>query len=398
MYFFWLPDHRGFAMPMKRGPRIVERVRALGLLTMGVLSACAPAYAPSPTAPSMVTPTPAPSSTAIFTATAIVTPQATATPNLANFRIERRSFTSPNGEWEAQTVVALPAVSDTATRYYVQLKVSKTDGTIEWIIVDKWSEWGLGYTIPQPLHWSHDGRYLYFTNKPVPDGCAVFVNGSDLHRVDLNSGEVVGIIPPVGLWLSLSPDETMLAYIGYGNRGLVIRDLATGMEREVKLNPGEDYQAGHILWSPDGRAIILALAIRPCSTDWAESTSIVRVDVNTLELMPLLQENKHLFIPVEWATPDQVLLKDKGGDYWLMDATTGQVVRMCIFNSLVESLAASPVMNGCMLVQHGFANGTGMKAGVERIADRTKTTALDFAPFSQGIINGMQISDDLNCC
>lgn len=275
------------------------------------------------------TPTSTPSPTATPIATSTVIPQPTATPNLANFQIEMWSSTSPNGEWKAQTVVALPVISDTTVTsyYYAQLKVSKMDGTAEWVIVDEWSEWGLGYTIPQPLHWSHDGRYLYITNKPVPDGCAVFVNGLDLHRVDLNNGSIREITPPVGLWLSLSPDETMLAYIGYGDRGLVIRDLATGAERETKLNPGEEYQAGHILWSPDGKTLILALALWPCSTDWADSTSIVRVDVATLEQVTLLQESKQLFVPVEWPTADKVLLKDKGGDYWLMNVTTGQITK-----------------------------------------------------------------------
>ncbi len=222
--------------------------------------------------------------------------------------------------------VALPVTSGTpvSNNYYTQLKLQKTDGD-EWTVVDEWSEWGLGYTIPYPLHWSHDGKYLYFTNKPVPDGCAVFVNGSDLYRINLDDGSVGEIVPPVGLWLSLSPDETRLAYIGYGGRGLVIRDLVTGIERETRLDPGKDYQAGHIVWSPDGTAVILALAIQPCSTDWADSTSIVRVDVATLEQVTLLREDKRLFIPIEWETAEKVLLQDKEGDYWLMDTATGRV-------------------------------------------------------------------------
>ena len=242
--------------------------------------------------------------------------------------IETWSFPSPDGKWTANVIVALPVISSTtvSNQYYTRLELLKTDGT-KWTIVDEWSEWGLGYTIPSPLQWSHDGKYLYFTNKPIPDGCAVFVNGADLHRVDLDSGSVSPVVPSVGLWLSLSPDETMLAYIGYGDRGLVIRDLATGTEREIKLNPGQEYQAGHITWSPDGSSIVLALAIHPCSTDWADSTSIVHVDVATLEQVTLIQEDKRLFVPVEWTMADQVLLKDGKGDYWFMDATTGQVTQ-----------------------------------------------------------------------
>jgi len=313
------------------------------LLVILLFSACVPMSTPTPaltaTALSLATPAPTATSPIIPTITPALTKEVaatpptvvgtpTATPNLLDFQVDTRSFTSPDGEWTAQVIVALPVSSDAAvSSYYTQLKVSKRDGTTEWVIVDEWAEWGLGYTIPQPLHWSHDGRYLYITNKPVPDGCAVFVNGTDLRRVDLSDGSVREIVPSAGLWLSLSPDETMLAYIGYGDRGLVIRDLATGIEQETKLDPGKDYQAGHIIWSPDGTTIMLALAIRPCSTDWADSTSIIRVDVATLEQVTLLQEDKRLLVPVEWATADKVLLKDKGGDYWLMDATTGEVTK-----------------------------------------------------------------------
>ena len=314
------------------------------LLVALLFSACAPVSTSTPGPATMSLPIPIPTSSVTPTvvptialmptegSTALLTPitgTPTATPNFADFQVDRWSSVSPDGEWKAQVIVALPTISDTAisSNYYTQLKVSKMDDTTEWVIVDEWSEWGLGYTIPHPLHWSRDGRYLYYTNRPVPDGCAVFVNGSDLHRVDLNDGSVREIMPPVGLWLSLSPDETQLAYIGYGDRGLVIRDLATGTERETKLDPGKDYQAGQIIWSPDSTAIVLALAIQPCSTDWAASTSILRVDIATLEQVLLISEDERLFIPEEWSTTNKVFLKDKGGDYWLMDATTGELTK-----------------------------------------------------------------------
>ncbi len=250
----------------------------------------------------------------------------TPTPMFTDFELREWSSPSPDGEWIAQVIAAFPAVSGMGN-YYTQLKVSKADGTLEWVVVDEWLEWGLGYTIPQPLQWSRDGRYLYFTNQPVPDGCAVFVNGADLHRVDLSNGGVRELVPSVGLWLSLSRDETMLAYVGYGDRGLVIRDLVTGAERETKLDPGQSYQAGNIIWSPDGTALILTLALQPCSTDWADSTSIIRVETTTLEQTTLIREDKRLFITVEWSVVDKVLLRDRGDDYWLMDATTGQVTK-----------------------------------------------------------------------
>lgn len=283
-----------------------------------------PTFTPTLMSISTVTSLPTQTSTAELS----VTPPpvtGTPTPNLADFQLRTWSSTSPDGQWTAQVTAAFPASS--GGKYYTQLKVSKADGTLEWVVVDEWLEWGLGYTIPQPLHWSRDGRYLYFTNQPVPDGCAVFVNGSDLHRVDLSNGRVEDLVPSVGLWLSLSPDETMLAYIGYGDRGLVIRDLTTGAEQEVRFDPGQPYQAGHIVWSPEGTALMVTLALQPCATDWADSTSIVRVEIPLLAQRTLIREDTRRFITVEWSTVDKVLLQDGGGDYWLMDAATGHVTK-----------------------------------------------------------------------
>jgi len=249
-----------------------------------------------------------------------------ATPSAEDFELRTWSSASPDGRWIAQTTAKFPTGSDTET-YYTQLKVSQTNGILEWVVVDAWEEWLMGYTIPQVLHWSRDGQYLYFTNQVVPGGCAVFVNGSDLHRLDLGNGDVEALVPDVGFWLSLSPDEATLAYIGYGERGLVIRDLATGNEHEVKLEPDQDYQAGHIVWSPDGAALALTLALRPCTTNWADATSIVYVEVGTLTHTTLLSEDQRLFITVEWITENQLLLRDNDGLEWLMDVATGTITK-----------------------------------------------------------------------
>jgi hypothetical protein len=136
---------------------------------------------------------------------------------------------------------------------------------------------------------------------------------------------VVQMAPSAGLWLSLSPDETTLAYVAYGGRGLVLRDLGTSTEREVKLDPGQNYTAGHIVWSPDGAALALTLALEPCSTNWAAAVAVLRVQVETLEQRTLIQEDERLFVTTQWPEPDQVLLQDEVGNSWWMDADTGQV-------------------------------------------------------------------------
>ncbi len=256
------------------------------------------------------------------------TPSAvTPTPDLADFEQQEWSYTSPDGNWIALTLAAYPKAGSTAAGIYTQLKVSSTDGAAEWVIVDRWSGGGLGYTIPQPLLWSRDGQYLCCTNRPVTDGCGLFVDASDLWKVNLRSGSVVDIMPSSGSTLSLSPDETVVAYIRWRGRALVIRDLLSGKERQAQLNPGKPFAAGHIIWSPDGTTLLLTLALQPCSGNWAESTSIVRVQVPSLEQTTAIREDERLFITAEWSAPDRVLLKDKEGEYWWMDSLTNQVTK-----------------------------------------------------------------------
>jgi hypothetical protein len=106
-----------------------------------------------------------------------------------------------------------------------------------------------------------------------------------------------------------------------------LHDLRTGAEREVPLDPGETYSAGHVLWSPDGTAVVLTLAIQPCSGDWAESVSVIKVDAATLEPVTLVERDDRLFVSAEWPTPEQVLLLDRNGGRWWMDPATGQVTQ-----------------------------------------------------------------------
>jgi hypothetical protein len=118
---------------------------------------------------------------------------------------------------------------------------------------DEWSPFALGYTLPTPVRWSADSQTFYYTNRPVVDGCAPFANGSDLQRVDLSDGIATELVPSVGLSLALSPDEGTLAFFGYRGRGLVLRGIASGEEREMGFLPDGNAAAGAIVWSPDAR-------------------------------------------------------------------------------------------------------------------------------------------------
>lgn len=224
-------------------------------------------------------------------------------------------------------------------QYHTQLIVTSAEGSLEWTAWDQTSHFGLGYTTPQPFHWSRDGRYLYFTNVPVPDGCTMMVNGTDLWRVDLTNGRVIELVPSVGLWLSLSPDEKTLAYMGYGYRGLVVRDLVTGSEQQSALS--EEYTradfwwAGNIVWSPDGTALIFAVGSGGCGPG-PQTFALLRVEVWTLAQTTLLRDDTRQYFISGWPETGRVLLKDQDGHAWWMDARTGD------FTPAIDLLTPTP--------------------------------------------------------
>ena len=230
------------------------------------------------------------------------------------------SLPSPDGKWIAQGTEKYPT---TGGEYFRGLKVVSQDGIVEWILVDKWEEWLLGYPLPRPLRWSPDSRYFYFTTMFVPDGCGLFINGSDVQQLDVTTGRLTELVPRVSSALSLSPDTTMLAYITEGP-ALVLRHLATGAEQQIRLDVPADSPAGSIVWSPDGNAIMLTTAVSPCGPpDWAQS--VIRVDVTALSQTTILDDDKRLLQTVEWPEAEKVLLQDWNGNFWWLNPTTGEL-------------------------------------------------------------------------
>lgn len=243
--------------------------------------------------------------------------------------MEAWSAPSPDGQWLAQGLMEGPFLAeDGSEKYHTRLEVVSTTGNISWTLVDKTSNFGLGYTVPKPFEWSSNGRYLYFTHEGVPDGCALFTNGSDLYRGDLTNGQVTEIVSPWVWGISLSPDEKTVATIAWNGEVLELaaRDLATGDERRTGLEPKYS-QAGGIIWSPDGKTIMLTLATNPCDpARWVQS--IARVDLATLTPTILIPDDRRLFTTVEWPETNKVLLTDQAGDLWAMVPMTGELEKI----------------------------------------------------------------------
>lgn len=239
---------------------------------------------------------------------------------LASFDQQPWVATSPDNVWQIEGLTALPQAG--GAQYYTEMRVKKADGSAEWVPVATWSNFGLGYTTPQPLHWSPDGHYLYFTNAPVPDGCGLFVNASDLQRLDLANGEVQEVLPANTTWsLAIAPDGKTVAYSKADE--VFLLDLNTGDLKSQKVADGEsNRQLGNFVWSPNSQQLVFTIAYAPCQPP-AWSHSILSMDAQSLSTTTLLEPDQRRFTITEWTEATQLLLADAEKQPWVLDITSG---------------------------------------------------------------------------
>jgi Tol biopolymer transport system component len=230
---------------------------------------------------------------------------------------------SPDGKWTAlgSTKTETGIILGEQELYYTQLKVVSADQSVEWVLVEEISPFGLGYTIPAPLHWSPDGRYLYYTNRPRVDGCGLFVTASDLWRVDLADGSTSQILPSEAQSYAFSPDGSQVAYITWSAPAeLVLYDLDTGDERRTTLDFKD---AGAMLWSPDGARIALTGANNPCLPEWKQA--ILLVDASDLSQITLVPPDERMLKTSAWQEAGKILLEDNEQNLWWLQVDSGEV-------------------------------------------------------------------------
>jgi Tol biopolymer transport system component len=193
--------------------------------------------------------------------------------------------------------------------------------------------------LPQPMQWSSDGRYFYYTNSPYGiGGYILFGGGPDLTRVDVETGETLQILPDMGCLcpMRVSPDGKTVAYIpGSGTLNLVLHNIETGEERHTEIDPNH-LQAGSILWSPDGATLIYTMAISNFENGEDEQYAIVRVDAGTLVQMVIVPDNTSLYEAVLWPTDGVVWVTDKDRNAWLMNPETGELTQVYTAKAIVE--------------------------------------------------------------
>jgi len=246
-------------------------------------------------------------------------PQTTALPTRTPAELVREPDffeRSPDGQWTASSFDYYPPI---------RMQVARADGSAAWQVESDGEGWP--EVILRPVHWSIDGRILYFTLAPFVDGFVLYVSGSGLQRLDLRDGRVAQILAGENQLqsFSISPDSSRVAYVRSDDdiEWLVVRDMGDGTELEWSL-ADQPVQAGKITWSPDASELVL-LVTRGFSTEEA-LTDLVLVNLLSPTEKRVLQEDPRLFHRIQWIDEHTLYMEDLTVTGWRLDLQTGEMV------------------------------------------------------------------------
>jgi len=222
---------------------------------------------------------------------------------------------SPDGRWTASSFDYYPPI---------RMQVGRADGSAAWQVESDGEGWP--EVILRPVHWSIDGRYLYFTLAPFVDGFVLYMSGSGLKRLDLSDGQVAQVLVGENQLqsFSVSPDSSRIAYVRSDEdiEWLVVRDL--GDETELLWNLADQpVQAGKITWSPDASELVL-LVTRGFSMEEA-LTDLMLVNLLSPTEKRVLQEDPRIFYRIDWVDEHMLYLEDLNASAWSLDLQTGEM-------------------------------------------------------------------------
>ena len=283
---------------------------------------------PTPTATGTLQPTPTRTSTPTITPTITPTPTdlPAATPNADSLTFEvLNRWVSPNFQWSARVERSQALNNDRDESYvFERLRVTRADGTLAWVPVARWMNNGLGLPTTTVLGWSF--THLFFADRVVPDGGALFDHWSNLQRLDLRTGlvDTVGPTDLTGVF-SLSPNARTLAIVQLDRVRIMDLGLQTIADLSYTIN-GPNPTAGGIVWSRNGAGFLFTSF--DDSLNWQTGTSTIwRVDLEGPEMKWALIDQGHGFSAVSWRDGDNATLRDKDGVRWRLNLATGEVAR-----------------------------------------------------------------------
>ena len=161
------------------------------------------------------------------------------------------------------------------------------------------------------VHWTSDSKYAFFNTTLGGDGAECYVSGLDsgsaLFRIDVDTGETTGILPPNnGTWytFSIAPTDRRLIFSvhhsGINLAYLSILDVFTNQVIDVKHK--EDFsESGGYLWSPDGQQFLYSTVKYVPSGGDRENYTLRLVDAKTGKEEILLKSQYDCFKVRLWA-------------------------------------------------------------------------------------------------
>ena len=245
------------------------------------------------------------------------------TPAPAEGTFTDQSVVSPDGNW-----TALPAFEILSDGYRVSLRVFNKDESVVWTPVDYKGD-GVGYIFPFPKRWSSDSRYFYYVESIAGDGCDFFPTDQSWLGLDTQTGKIETVDLPAGRGHMSSPDESILAFTSAAAPlELVLLDVQSRTEQKVNLLPdapeNQSAQGGRIVWSPDGKKLILAVSSANFCDNPEVKFYLMSVHLEDLKVTVLIQ-GKVFNRPLKWSTDGKVLVMDWNSKSWWMDTATGEI-------------------------------------------------------------------------
>ena len=286
--------------------------------------------------------------------------EAVLTGELPTSSVNSISSTSPDGKWTAEAL-RVTFSGDAGYYEYELLTIRDYTTTLRWAPQEKWSQGGLGASYISDFYWSADGRYVYFHDTGVADGCSV-VFATYLRRVDLTDGSL-SEIPLTGLnlgMITLSPDLKMLAY--QVRDGFVVRDLLTDETQTIPVKWMEEQEVGWYAWSPDMDQLAFTIDQNPCvpAEGSKSGTSIRILDLDSGDVQTLTDYDPRNLVVIGWDDP-KALKVPSNGEEMLLHIDSGALLPD---PALVASALLDEYLNSLALGSSGIGPYT-----YERAAD-----------------------------
>lgn len=209
---------------------------------------------------------------------------------------------------------------------FLTLVVEKQDGSVMWVAEKVLAGQSAALAqYPTPFHWSTDSKTFYFTNLGFQDGCFSYSEGGKkLFSLDLGTGNVRTVLNEFASEMKFSPDESMIAYVNYGDTGLQILDVKTGDKIEFEhLYPDLLTDQYGLAWSPDSTQLAFTILLEACITDRA--TSIIIADIASMSQKILVNEDERPLGSEEWLDESRILVSDWSENSWYLNPQTGEL-------------------------------------------------------------------------